>query len=319
MKRWWLALVALTSTREPGAAFSLFRIAVGLVIVYALTSMIVADLVDVMWVDAQHGGLQTLSTHHWLPRVLGGHTPAVAWTLMSAGLLLSVLLVLGFGGRVLGRVTALLTGQVYYALTSSHAALSGGYDVLITNALWLLVLGDATATLSFDCWRRTGRLRSDRWIAAWPRYLAILQLVVTYTTTGLKKLSPVWTPGGDHSALYWVFQDPTWRRFDMTWSASAFWLTQWGSALTWWWEVLTPLLLLAYWARYTAQRGGRVRALLNHYDLRKPWAAIGIGLHLGIVVLLNVGPFSPISLAYYLCLIPPQGLAARGHPPAEGV
>ena len=53
-------------------------------------------------------------------------------------------------------------------------------------------------------------------------------------------------------------------------------------------------------------RGGRLRRWVLRYDLRKPFAAIGVGLHLGILALLNVGPFSPISLSYYLCLIPPR-------------
>lgn len=301
MRRLWSAWVELTSIRELGTSLACFRIAVGLVILYSLVSMIAAGLVEVMWVDAAYGGLQTLSTRHWLVGLLGGRTLATAWTLVGAGLGLACLLVVGLGGRV----TALLTLQVYYALTSAHSTLTGGYDTLIINALWLLVLAQSTATLSLDCRRRSGRWRSLQPVPAWPRYLGILQLVVVYGTTGLHKLSPVWTPGGDYSALYWVFQEPTWRRFDMTWTASLFPLTQLATALTWWWEVLTPLLLVVYWARHTAARGGRVRRWLNRFDLRKPWAAVGVSLHLGILVLLNVGPFSPISLAYYLCLIPP--------------
>lgn len=303
MKRLWAAWVELLSHREPATSLAWFRIAVALVMLYSLLSMVAADLVEVMWVDAAYGGLQTLSTRHWLVGLLGGRTPATAWTLVGSGLLLSSLLAVGLGGRI----TALLALQVYYALTTGQGTLSGGYDTLVTNALWLLVLSESTATLSLDCRRRTGRFTSDRPVPAWPRYLVILQLVVVYTTTGLHKLSPVWTPGGDHSALYWVFQEPTWRRFDMTWTASewVYPLTQLGTAVTWWWEVLAPLLLVVYWARYTAARGGRVRRALNRFDLRIPWAAIGISLHLGILVLINVGPFSWISLAYYLCLITP--------------
>lgn len=304
MTRLWSSWVTLTSARELGTSLALFRIAVGLVMVYALLSVIAADLVGVVWVDSAYGGLQPLATHHWLVRLLGGFSPSAAWTLVISALTLATCLIVGLGGRV----TALASAQVYYALTSGHPALSGGYDVLITNALWLLALADSTATLSLDCRLRTGAWRSSHLVSAWPRYLVILQLIVVYGATGLKKVSPVWTPGGDHSALYWVFQEPTWRRFDMTWTASAFWITQVASAVTWWWEVLTPLLLLVYWARYTAQRGGRLRRALNHFDLRKPWACIGIALHLGIVALLNVGPFSPISLAYYICFVPPETL-----------
>lgn len=305
MTRLWSAWVALTCARETGETLAVFRVALGVVVAYALCSMISADLVDVMWVDASHGGLQRLSQHHWLVSLLDGQTHTGAWSLVIAALVLAACLVIGLGGRI----TALLAAQVYYALTSGHDALSGGYDVMIVNALWLMVLGDSTATWSLDCRLRTGAWHSAQTIAAWPRYLLILQLVVIYATTGLKKVSPVWTPGGDHSALYWVFQEPTWRRFDMTWTASAYGLTQLGSAVTWWWEVLTPLLLLVYWARHTAAQGGGLRHALNRFDLRKYWAAIGVALHVGIFALLNVGPFSPVSLAYYLCLIPPETFA----------
>jgi len=314
MKRWWAAWVELTSHREPGTTLAWFRLAVALVLVYALLSMIAAELVEVMWVDAAYGGLQTLSTEHWLVGLLGGRTPAAAWTLVGSGLLLASLLAVGLGGRL----TALCTLQVYYALTSAQGTLTGGYDTLLTNALWILVLGQSTATLSLDCRLRTGRFTSEREVSAWPRYLVILQLVVVYCTTGLHKLSPVWTPGGDHSALYWVFQEPTWRRFDMAWTASVFPLTQLATAITWWWEVLAPLLLVVYWARHTAARGGRVRRLLNRYDLRKAWAAIGVMLHLGILALLNVGPFSWISLAYYLCLVPPRRATPKPAGDASG-
>lgn len=302
LRRWWRAWVELLSIREPGTSLARFRIAVGLVILYSLTSMIAADLVEVMWVDAAHGGLQTLDAGHWLVALLGGRTPGTAWTLVGSGLVLAGMLAVGLGGRL----TVLATLQVYYALVTAKSTLTGGYDTLIINGLWILFLSECTATLSVDCRRKTGRWRSDRPVPAWPRYLLILQLVVVYTTTGMYKLSPVWTPGGDHSALYWVFQDPTWRRFDMDFTASWYWVTQLATAVTWWWEVTAPLLLVVYWLRYTKDRGGRLRALVRRYDLRKVWAAVGIGLHLGIVVMLNVGPFSPISLSYYLSLIPPR-------------
>src|SRR5690606_29786998 len=228
LARPWAAWVQLLSIREPGTTLAWFRMAVGGVMLYSLLSMIAADLVEVMWVDAKHGGLITLSARHWLVQLLGGRTVATAWTLVGGGLLLATLVGLGLGGRL----TVLLALQVYYALTSASGVVTGGYDTMIVNALWLLFLARSTATLSLDCRLRTGRWVSDERVPAWPRYLVILQLVVVYTTTGLHKLSPVWTPGGDSSALYWVFQEPTWRRFDMTWTASVFPLTQLATAVT---------------------------------------------------------------------------------------
>ena len=63
-----------------------------------------------------------------------------------------------------------------------------GDDRLLTNALWLLVLSRSTATLSLDCRLRTGQWVSSVLVPAWPRYLALYQLVLVYGTTGLQKL-----------------------------------------------------------------------------------------------------------------------------------
>src|SRR5690606_34525291 len=99
-------------------------------------------------------------------------------------------------------------------------------------------------------------------------------------------------------------------RFDMAVVADLYWLTQIATAVTWHWEQLTPILLLFFYYRYTPERPGRLRRWLGRWDLRKPWAAIGAGLHLGILVLMNVGPFSLISVAYYVCLWRPDEWAA---------
>jgi hypothetical protein len=302
MKRAWRAWVQLLSTREPATTLAWFRIALGLVMLYSVTSVMTAGLVEVMWVDAAYGGLQTLDTPHWLLSLLGPRTPTIAWTLGIASLVLATMVAAGLGGRV----TMFVALQVYSATVDVKFTLTGGYDAMMIDALWLLVLADSTATLSLDCRRRTGRWRSDRLVAAWPRYLLIFQLLVVYGTTGWHKLSPVWTPGGAHSALYWVFQDPTWRRFDMAWTAHLYPLTQIATAVTWWWETLAPLLLVVYWLRYTADRGGRLRNFVLRYDPRLLFAAVGVTLHLTILATVNVGPFSWVSLSYYLCLIPPR-------------
>jgi hypothetical protein len=140
-------------------------------------------------------------------------------------------------------------------------------------------------------------------VPAWPRYLFIAQLLVVYGFTGWQKVALSWTPLGGYSALYWVLQDPNWQRAD--WSALAAWLyplTQLATALTWHWEQLAPLLLLVYYFRATRDRPGRLRALCNRRDLRLPFALVGVGLHVGIGCLMQLGPFSWIALAYYIAL-----------------
>ncbi|MEM6995766.1 MAG: HTTM domain-containing protein [Myxococcota bacterium] len=311
MRRRWQAWVDLMSQQERGTVLALFRIGVGLVVMYSLLSIASADLVDVLWVDEAYGGMRSLPTHHWVIELLGGATPGVVWNLWRASLLAAVAMVLGVGGRV----PMLLVALLYQPLATINTDAYGGYEMLIGNATWLLLLGDCTKTLSLDCRRRTGRWVSDAHVHAWPRYVAIVQLLVVYSATGLQKLSADWVPGGSYAALYWVAHDPTWNNFDLRdWAAAAFPLTQLATALTWLFEVTALGLLFVYLLRATAERGGRLRTWANRWDLRLPWAAVGLSLHVGILVVLNVGPFSWISLCYYVCLWTPaevERVAAR--------
>jgi hypothetical protein len=289
----WRRWVALTSRRECGAALAAFRVAVGAVLFFSVLSMATSGMASVLWVDVARGGMRQLGSGNWLLAALGGPVPGAIGSLLALALVSGVLVTLGLGGRA----PILVALQSYQALCSADPAVIGGYDRMITNALWLLFLGRSTATLSLDCRLRSGAWRSDDEIPAWPRYLVIFQQVVVYTTTGLH-----------YSALYWVFQEPTWRRFDMSWTAWAYPLTQIATAVTWHWELSAPLLLLFYHFRATPEMPGRLRAFCNRHDLRIPFAAIGVALHLGILLTLNVGPFSWISLAYYLCLWRPEEL-----------
>ena len=303
--RWWRFWVTLFARREPATALACFRVATGLVMLYSLLSVGLAGLVDVLWVDHAAGGYAYLGTGNWLLTRLGGPTPAVIHALYGVSLAGALLVIAGAGGRL----SILVTLQAYVAMALVNGDASGGYDLLITNAMWLLVLRDATATLSVRCRRRTGRWTCDVEIPAWPRYLAVFQLLVMYATTGMHKLSADWLPAGGWAALYRVFQDPTWRRFDMQWTAWVYPLTPVATAVTWLFEVTAPLMLVWYYCRYTRERPGRLRARIQRRDLRIPFATLGLGLHIGILVTLNVGPFSLATLAYYVCLWHPDELA----------
>jgi hypothetical protein len=118
----------------------------------------------------------------------------------------------------------------------------------------------------------------------------------------MQKISAYWVPGGGFSALYYILQQPTWQRRDMSWVAWIYPITQIGTAATWFWENGAPLLLLAYFWRYTSDRPGRVRAWANRVDLRSWYVAVGVLFHVLIVIPMNIGPFSLASLAYYPCL-----------------
>jgi hypothetical protein len=136
----------------------------------------------------------------------------------------------------------------------------------------------------------------------------------------MHKVSGTWTPAGGFSALYYILQEPTWQRWDLSWLAWVYPLTQLGTATTWIWEITSPLLLLVLWYRRTRSLPGRLRSLCNRLPLRGLWVIIGLAVHLGILVLMDVGPFSPIALSYYVCLFTPaewRRLAERLRPGAR--
>ncbi len=307
----WGRWAALLAERETGTSLALFRIGCGLCILYAIGSVVLAGMVPVIWLGPADGGLATEINGSRLFQWLGGVHPGTVWVVVAATLLLGLLLALGAGGRV----TAFLALQGTMALTGLNGNATGAYDWLLTNALWLLVLAGATATLSLDCRLRTGRWVSAVPVSAWPRYLAIYQIVLVYWSTGMHKLSRSWTPADGFSALYYILQEPTWQRWDMTWLAHVYPLTQVATATTWIWECTAPLLLVVLWYRRTRERPGRLRALCNRLPLRGLWMMTGVAMHLGILVLMDVGPFSLVALAYYPCLLRPEEwrrAAARG-------
>jgi hypothetical protein len=294
--------VALTSRRERGASLALFRVAVALVTLFSLCSAMWSGVVDSLWIDVAHGGMRPVAGVFFLLDWLGGPRPAVVWSVSVAGSVFAAAMALGLGGRWIVLLSALAYRSVSYG--------SGGYDSMISNATWLLFLSDSTATWSLDCRLREGRWSSDRTVPAWPRFLAVGQLVLIYTATGLQKSSASWTFADGYSALYWFLQDPTWLRFDSSWTATAYPLTQAITFAVWHFEVTAPLLLVVLYCRDDVARAGRLRALLNKRDLRVPWAAFGAAMHLGIALLLDMGPFSWISLAYYVCLWRPEEIEA---------
>ncbi len=304
--RMWRFWVGLTSERETGASLAVFRCLVGIAYLWSLLSVARVGLVDVIWVDFKEGGMVHLGAGNALLSALGGPTHANVWMLFWIALVSGVAFTVGLSGRI----AAFIALQSYQALYSNNGLTSHGYDVLLTNALWLCVLGDTTRTLSVDCRLRDGRFTSDETIPAWPRYIGILQILVVYVTTGLQKLSPVWTPAEGYSALYWVLQDPDWRRYDFRWTAKVFPLTQIATAITWNWEVFSPLMLLVLHFRRTRERSGTLRRLLTRFDLRIPFLAIGIVLHLGIFLAMNVGEFSLIAVSFYVLFFRPEEIGA---------
>lgn len=285
--RLWARLVAATSTTEPGTAFACFRVGTAAAMLALLVPLLTtsAGQLVVRFAFTERaagpglGGYRNLTTTPAMD-LLGGATPATQTTLLAIAAAAGVLMLVGLFGRVPVLVAAVCTkvalGQNY--------DVSGAGDGLLANALFLLLLGDCTATLSLDCRLRTGRFVDETAIAAWPRRLAVLQLAVMYTTTGLQKLvSTAWSPLDGFSALFQILQSPHWTRWPLL-------VAETGATL------VVPMALLT--AVTTVWECTFVVVLWKR-RWRAAYAVTGVLLHAGILALMEVGVFSLLSVAFY--------------------
>ncbi|NOY26411.1 MAG: hypothetical protein GXP62_11115 [Oligoflexia bacterium] len=197
----WTRLAQRLDHREPATPLALFRIAMGLSILYTLLPMASAGITPLVWMDRAYGGYRVVPPDNWVLSMLGGATdaslPILVWVACGAALLLIV----GFGSRV----TPLVAGQAMIALFSINPQSAGGHDHLLTAGLWLLVVSPSTATLSLDSrwFSDEHRFVNPRPVVAWPRYLVIFQLIIVSFTAGVGQLGP---------ALFWLWRlaSPLW-------------------------------------------------------------------------------------------------------------
>jgi hypothetical protein len=309
VSRIWSSWLEILGREETGESLALWRISMGLVLIFSLLQPLVAGAVPVIWLPIEHGGYLLFKHSSWMMELLGGPTPARVYGALGLGLAAGCCLVLGIGSRI----AAFIGLQCFMALAWINPHTGGSYDVLITNGLWLLVLAQSDATWSVQARLREGSWSSALKIAAWPRYLVILQLVIMYASSGWHKLSVYWVPGGDFSALYYIMQQPSWQRVDMSWLAHIYPLTQASTALSWFFETLgAPLLLVALWARNRGEKAGRIGRLLLRTRYREVFMVVGLGMHLVIALAMEVGPFSWASMAYYAALLRPDEIAGLG-------
>jgi len=297
-------LRACANRREEATTIALFRILLRAGALYSLSLMTRDDVFQVMWVAAKEGGISPLSSRHWMFTALGGFNASNVEQLFTFCCFSMFFGLVGFGGRL----TLLFAQQSYVALRTINDNASGGYDSLVCLGLLVLACTGSTATLSVDCRLVYGRFARPALISAWPRAVLVFQVLLMYTVTGLQKVGHSWTPMGGYAALHFVLNDPTWLRWELgtlPWVLAP--VLRIATAVTWHWEQLSLLLLFHWYYRTTDAASPKwLRVVFTRWDLRYPWALIGLVLHASILLLLNVGPFSLVSVAFYVNLWSPR-------------
>jgi hypothetical protein len=293
----WRGWVRLIATTESGYTLAALRMAVAAAVLLTLGPMVWLGVDDVLWNDVAHGGHRSGLRANHLLELLGGVTPANVHLLEAVCLGGAALMFVGLGGRL----TPLVVGQAWLALERIHPQAGGSYQTLLDNACWLLVLSNSTATWSLDCRIRSGRWSSERLVAAWPRWLFITQLAVVYVSTALQKQALTWSIFGGYTAVWYAMTDPDWYRFvppGLAWLSPLLALGTFG---TWYFEAAWGLIPLLLWARRRGWPGWLAR-LDERVDLRVPATMMGLALHGGIALFLEVATFSITILSFYLAL-----------------
>ncbi len=292
MKR-WQAWVEAASRREPAHAVAVVRVGVGLTVALHLLSIWQSGVWRWIWLQPADGGLVKLSStpfDPWLRATPQSVEVAVLATAAAA-------LALAFG--LATPLAAALTALGWAWLTDLGRNAGGSYDFLAANLLFLLVFAGSGGIASVDAAIRSRLGRPPPLAPVWPRWLMVWQLVVMYDTTVWQKVSSGWVPGGAADALWYIFQQPTWHRIDMRWLAPAYPLTQIATLGTWAFEHASVLLVLAAWFRHTRTRGGWFRAQFNRVDWRVLYLFVGLLMHVGIELVMEVGAFTALTLSAY--------------------
>ena len=299
MKRAWAGWVARFDATEPAYALAVVRILLALTILTCLVNIGVSGVLPLLWHDRAHGGMRDVSGAWWLVRLLGGPKAGLVDAIYGLAVTGAGLLLLGIGGRV----TPLVLGQLLMVLFSLNSTTGGGHDRVMTCALFVLGFSGASATLSLPARLTTGRWLAPAMVPSWPRWVLFYQLGLIYMSTGMQKVGSDWLPWGDFRAIYYALQLTEWARWEHTWAGTAWGypLTQLGTMSTLFLEWSGLVWVLAAWYAETPERRGRLRAWSNRLHLRELYLFLGLGLHIGIWITMNVGPFSPVMLSLYPC------------------
>lgn len=289
----WRGWRGLWEGQESPLPLVFVRIVLPLVFLFDLFEVWRMHLIVPLWGPGSAGGIgdpehrtTVVEMYRWFEPTVGT-TKMFFWLLVGSTLSISV----GFLTPLACVVSALV--QTQFSLVLSPA--DRGIDMMIRNVMWILAFSGAGRQWSIDALLFGRR----DWVAAWPRRVLILQVVVMYFTAGVQKAAVAWWPWGGFSALFLILQDMAIARFPFSWLKELYPLTQLLSAATMVFEWGAGLVPLAYWYRSTRTSGGWLRAQFNRVGLVVWWLPVGLFMHIGIFLAMQIGIFPAAMIAMY--------------------
>jgi len=271
----------------PPHSYALLRVAVGLV---GCLSLLQLHDVRVFWdasgmIPADDNGL---GLKPWL--VANGLGDIGGRVLFVACVTSFVAMIIGFwsGVAVAASLAASLVQILWNALP-----LSGAHPA-IQGLLFCLIWADCGAVWSVDAWlarRRSvsGNSSVEPYPIA-PLRLVRFQVALVYFSTGLWKLqSAHWRDG---ATIHYVLDSNVFRRIphDLP-------------------RALDPVATILTYSTFFWELGFALMLLNRH--TRKVALFIGVALHLGMALVMEIGPFHWVMLASYLSFLNPHWVARR--------
>ncbi len=257
-----------------------FRIGVALVVLVDL-GLRVCDL------DALYGARGVLPPEVartlWDRRVaLSPFTWVAAWPwLLWTGAVLLAIAAICLALGVAPRLAAFVTWALLAGLQDRNPALyMGGDRYLLLLLMWCILLPTGARFSLHPAPLGVTRIRS------WAATGLLLQVMLAYVFTGLKKIGPEWFDG---TALWFALNQPDIVSPAGRWLVSKSALTVLLSYTVKWGEIFAPLFVLSPWYNSAA----RLLAVAFF------WA-----FHLGLEVTMQIGVFQMVGLAAWLVFLP---------------
>jgi hypothetical protein len=297
----WRRYVAFWNETEAPDALALLRITYGLAMFANVLEQIVLGDVLEFYAEVPYGGIFGFE-FNTLRYSLFQYVPMTAewvWSLVILQLLAALTLTLG----LFSRLSAFLVFILQVTFFDRMVMFRFSSDEVYRVAAYLMLIAPVGAAWSLDAAFR-GKGKSE--IGKWARRLFMVQLAIIYTRTGIVKLGSSWSMMDDWSAVYLSVNLPGIARWNGDWAAKVYPLTQLGTFIFSWWEVTFFLLPINQYLRQKTEHERWLGRALARFDLRWIYLPLGLCMHGGILLTMNIGLFSVVMWSLYPAYFQPH-------------